>query len=301
LRKFFVNPDVFYTPRISISPFSLNRMEESDNQSDPESTLKVLGSYLVYTNSAKDAIRLAMKSLQLQMDDKVGIFTTSENTYVSNCVTGTISEFCSWEVNGAPEMSSCLFLIHEFGALISEERMKYFRSFSIPIINDFAYSFLSLYESGRIDFIDEINISSFPKSFNINFGGVLSPGKLASIHCDDEKKNWILNELKPCLTRRSIKENIHRRRINCLAYASKLQKLGFEVVWIQDALVPGVCMLSPQRPTDLHGLKAFLQRNGIECSVFYGRNMFFIPVHQYLTDTEIDYVCYMIGEFVKND
>lgn len=296
MTKFFVNADIFYTPKISISPFSLNRTQPQ-NPFYASNALEVLGSELLYTSSGKEAIYWALESLELTRDDTVGIFTTSGNSYVSKCVTETISQFCNWEIGGDYTQNACLFLIHEFGSLIDYQSMSNYRSTGIPIINDFAYSFLSLYSSGRKDFDKEINITSLPKSFNINFGGILSQGKAPYRLANLEMKSWILEEISPFIDTESLKSNIEKRKANREYYSNVLGPMGFDVIWNEEFITPGVCMISPRQPVNLHELKTFLQRNGIESSVFYGRNSFFVPVHQNMTTTELDYVCFMIKSF----
>ncbi|RXM40023.1 hypothetical protein BOQ62_08170 [Chryseobacterium sp. CH21] len=49
---------------------------------------------------------------------------------------------------------------------------------------------------------------------------------------------------------------------------------------------------------NLSELKIFLQQNGIECSIFYGKDAFFIPVHQNLGIFEMDYIVNLIEYFV---
>ena len=42
-----------------------------------------------------------------------------------------------------------------------------------------------------------------------------------------------------------------------------------------------------------------MQTNGIECSVFYGQNAFFIPIHDFIQENDIDYMCALL-EFFYN-
>ena len=296
MTKFYVNADPLYTPKISISPFSLNGIQPQKHFYT-SSPLEVLGSELLYTSSGKEAIHWALESLKLTRDDTVGIFTTSGNSYVSKCVTDTISQFCNWEIGGDYTGKACLFLIHEFGTLINYQSMTNYRSTGIPIINDFAYSFLSLYSSGRKDFHKEINITSLPKCFNINFGGILSQAKTPYRLENIEMKSWILEEISPFLNDESLNRNIEKRKANREYYSSILGPIGFDIIWNEQDIIPGVCMISPRQQLNLHELKIFLQRNGIESSVFYGHNSFFVPVHQNMTKAELDYVCFMIGSF----
>lgn len=296
MNTYFVNPDPYYTPKISIGPFDLKSENLLKREPDP-SILQVLGNNLVFTHSGKNAIGIAIEELNLGKSSVIGIVTTSGNTYVSKCVTETISRYCDWIIYDNKQKVDCLIVIHEFGFLLDLESMNYLRSLDVPIINDFAYSFLSLYMSERTDFENEISLTSFPKSFNINFGGLIHlPNKKNRI--DDQKiRAEIIKELSYQLNTDSIEKNISLRKRNREHFQKELRQYGYDVIWNKSEISPGVCMISPQKPIDLQLLKIFLQRNGIESSVFYGENAFFVPVHHLLSKREIEYVCYMIGAF----
>jgi hypothetical protein len=51
---------------------------------------------------------------------------------------------------------------------------------------------------------------------------------------------------------------------------------------------------------DLNQLKSFLYDHGIQNSVFYGEDAFFIPVHQNLSREDLDYFYEVISFFIKN-
>jgi hypothetical protein len=291
-----VNPDPYYTPKISIGSFNLKIENFVEGEID-HGILQVLGSSLVFTNSGKQAISIAIEALNLHKSNTIGIVTTTGNTYVSNCVTETISQYCNWSMYNKVEKFDCLIVIHEFGFLLDIDSMNNLRKLNIPIINDFAYSFLSLYMSKRTDFSNEINLTSLPKSFNINFGGVVHLPHIQSKVDDRKVRNLILEELKNQLNVIAVEENISMRKSNRRFYEKELLQYGYKVIWNDDQICPGVCMISPEKPSDLQLMKTFLQRNGIESSVFYGREAFFVPVHNLMSKRELDYVCFMIGAF----
>ena len=299
MKSFTIYPDKFYTPKVSIGPFNLK-----DDCSWPEEAdfniIKNLGDNLLFTNSGKEAIRLALEHLKVEKQDTVGIVTTSGNSYVSKCVTETISEYCSWVTNRLTKEMKCLFVIHEFGYLKSKQSMNELRELELPLINDFAYSLLSLAQSKRMDFIQEINLTSLPKSFNINFGGLLNLPKSNVKILNPEVKTKILESLRGQLTHEALVANINQRKKNRDYYVAQLAQHGYQVIWDSSEIVPGVCMITPPENVNLPKLKIFLQRHGIESSVFYGQNAFFVPVHQLMSPKELDYVSYMIGAF-KDD
>ena len=194
-----------------------------------------------------------------------------------------------------------LFIIHEFGSLIPVNSMQLFREMGIPIVNDFAYSLLSLFKNAREDFCSEINISSFPKSFNVNFGGVVSvPTPIVDPEVMSSSEA-IFKKLSLDLSASAIYENIDKRKLNRDYYKKELLRYGYKVVWDEEEICPGVCMIEPLNSTDLQHLKTFLQRNGIESSVFYGQEKFFVPVHQLMTLNELEYVSFMIKAYADEN
>lgn len=51
---------------------------------------------------------------------------------------------------------------------------------------------------------------------------------------------------------------------------------------------------------DLDGFKIFMQSNGIESSVFYGEQAFYIPVHQHLSREDMDLFYLLTLHFIEN-
>jgi hypothetical protein len=78
--------------------------------------------------------------------------------------------------------------------------------------------------------------------------------------------------------------------------------LGFtERFQINDRIVPSALMLNNHAIVkDLNALKVYLNNNGIQNSVFYGEDAFFIPNHQNLSHTEIDYFYEVLQDYIKH-
>ena len=49
--------------------------------------------------------------------------------------------------------------------------------------------------------------------------------------------------------------------------------------------------------TEYPALKEFMQRNGVESSVFYGQNAFYIPIHQNLDQNQLNYMVALLNCF----
>ena len=61
--------------------------------------------------------------------------------------------------------------------------------------------------------------------------------------------------------------------------------------------VPGVFLFTVPSGTDLGRMKEHGWMHGIECSIFYGEEAFFIPVHERLLDADLDYFYAVFSNF----
>jgi len=50
---------------------------------------------------------------------------------------------------------------------------------------------------------------------------------------------------------------------------------------------------------DLPALKTFLWKQGIECSVFYGEQSFYLPVNERLELADLDYLFEAVRGFIR--
>lgn len=67
----------------------------------------------------------------------------------------------------------------------------------------------------------------------------------------------------------------------------------------KDSIVPGVFLFKWLPTIDYSGLKLFMNENGVESSVFYGQDAFFVPCHDELNSDEIDYICELLKYYYK--
>jgi hypothetical protein len=91
-----------------------------------------------------------------------------------------------------------------------------------------------------------------------------------------------------------------KRRENYHALTKRFQQLGcssrFE---LSESSVPGVFMFQTPAGVDLPSLKVFVQDHGIESSVFYGEQAFFVPVHDRLAPTDLEYFAQVVSAFLS--
>ena len=98
------------------------------------------------------------------------------------------------------------------------------------------------------------------------------------------------------------KEKIINDRISNYKYLSeKFTALGLKGRYqLEDGVIPGVFMFKTEgHKIDLPELKKYYYAHGVQCSVFYGEEAFFIPVHQALSEQDMDYFYEIIKSFIK--
>ena len=64
--------------------------------------------------------------------------------------------------------------------------------------------------------------------------------------------------------------------------------------------VPSVFCFSTPESLDLPKLKMFMNGNGVESSIFYGANAYFLPCHQNMSFDEVNYVSDLVKFFMNN-
>ncbi len=302
---FVLNPDQYSLPCYRIGPFQTKDL--SVNHCLPDSDL--IDDYLkerfsdkdfIYTYNGRKAINISLGLCNLKEDDVVTILTTTENFYISGCVTSEIENYCKWSRKILPK-TKVLLVNHEFGYPYKD--LMELRKYNLPIIEDCAHSFFSMDDRNTIGNVGDFVIYSFPKMFPLQIGGLLVSNKSDKL----EKKNQIgtdeLRHVKNVLSSQiNAKDKIISDRISNYKYLlEKFQTLGFTGRYqLSKGEVPGVFMFNTNDHTlDLPELKKYYYAHGVQCSVFYGEEAFFLPVHQALSQQDMDYFYEVIMSFIK--
>jgi hypothetical protein len=300
---FVLYPDKFYAPSYRISPF---RTEDiASNLRLPRSSLatEALDRRFVerswcYTESGKEGIELSLKALALKADDCVTIVTTSGSSYISGCVTREIEKFCNWsreiQVNTA-----ALFVNHEFG--YPYRNLTLLRQYGLPIIEDACHSYFADTPDGNMGRVGDFTVFSLPKAFPLQIGGILSYNPRYSIQSCVQRGGDLELYLQTVLSYYGSQSDQAReqRLENYQNLAQRFKFLGCEPRF--DLLakdVPGVFMFTVPDGIDLPDMKLHGWANGIECSVFYGEQTFFIPVHHRLQETDLEYLYNVFASFI---
>ncbi len=302
---FILNPDPYSLPCYHIGPFETKDL--SKNHSLPENNN--IDNYLnerfrqrqfIYTENGRKAMNLALSHYGLVKDDVVTILTTSGNFYISGCVTKEIEKFCGWS-RMIEEKTKVIFVNHEFGYPYPDLKgLK--EKYNLPVIEDCANTLLSVDPNGDIGNVGDFVIYSFPKIFPIQVGGLLLSNLKEPFQFDYEMQSEIKQYTKNVLSYYfdSISDIIKKRINNYLYLKERFEKIGFyERFRLENGVVPSVFMFKTEgHDIDLPKLKEYYYSHGVQCSVFYGEEGFFIPVHQALTKFDLDYFYEIIKSFL---
>ena len=304
--QFIINPERFRIPQYAISPFSTEWIEKNYKilQSDQPIDKDLLAHYFgdsLYFKNGRSALYHALSQYQLSENDEVYIITTSGNRYISSCVTGEIEKFCKWS-RQLSEKTKVIFVNHEFGTVYRE--MDQILKLNIPVIEDMAMSLFSTDDNKQTGAYGDFTIYSLPKFFPLQTGGILKINtpdyRQNTYEADVEWSIWLQKLLSFYLKdTETIKQS---RRYNNVFFEQRLSPLGFKSRFVySDHETPSVFMCLTPPSIDLDGLKVFLQQNGVESSVFYGENAFFVPVHQHLKEEDIFFITTLINYFCDDN
>lgn len=289
--NYIINPTTEVTPIIRISPFNglnVDSVGANDKNSVDNYFNNRFGTDWSFTIKARDAISIALSYYQLCHEDVVTILTTTNNFYISSCVTKEIEKYCKW-TREITEKTKVIFVNHEFGFPYLD--LSSLRQYNLPIIEDCAHSFLSVDSDSLIGRVGDFVIYSLPKFFSMQIGGVLVSNtyKLNKETLPVAAYKYIYSNLSTYLS--LVDQFAECRQLNHSYLSSQLSELGIIPRFdISERVYPGVFLFSWKENIDYDGLKSFMQNNGVESSVFYGEKAFFIPVHHKLTKHYLDYM-----------
>ena len=292
-----IDPSEFLMPKIRVSPLDQTALV-CPKCKDVENVLPKIkdfhGKHVAIGIKARQLIEYALLQCNLKPNDTVTVLTTSGNLYVSNCITKEVEKFCKWS-RLLSDKTKAIIVNHEFG--YAYPYVKDLLKYNVPIIEDCAQSFLT--EADDIGVYGDFAIYSLPKTFPMQIGAVLASKKAVDYPIDKEKLDYI--KIKISQHADSMGEIREKRLANYQYLKDNLQTIGIKPFFeMKDGIVPGVFLCQWHECINYQKLKDFLTNNGIECSVFYGKNAFFIPLHHNLSKSELDYMIQLIHYFYEN-
>lgn len=300
---FVLNPDPFLLPAYRISPFQTRHLAENTQWPASDFAQQYFDERFgkncwMFTFNGREAIRLALKKYNLRPLDVVTILTTSENFYISSCVTKTIEEFCQWNRTVTHD-TKVILVNHEFG--YPHPKMNEIQALGLPIIEDCCTTFFSQDAAGRVGQYGDFATYSFPKFFPVQIGGLLVSNQgfleVLTTELNADEQVYVTKTMSNYLP---LSEEIINRRKSIFKYAAETFKnMGFSLRFeTSDLVVPSVLMLNNlHQIKDLPALKVFLADHGIQSSVFYGEDAFFIPCHQHMNVVDVNYISEVILSF----
>jgi len=303
---FVLNPDPFLLPAYRISPFQTRHLAQNIQWPASDFAQQYFDerfgkNHWMFTFNGREAIRLALKKYKLKPLDVVTILTTSENFYISSCVTKTIEEFCQWNRTVTHD-TKVILVNHEFG--YPHPNMKEIQALGLPIIEDCCTTFFSQDAAGRVGQYGDFAAYSFPKFFPVQIGGLLVSNQgfseMLSTDLNKDEQAYVEQTLSNYLHQNN--DIVTQRRDNFQYAAETFKNMGFSLRFeTSDLVVPSVLMLNNHHQIkDLPALKVFLADHGIQSSIFYGEDAFFIPCHQHLSQVDIDYIRDCVSFFIQN-
>jgi hypothetical protein len=302
---FILDPDPYSLPTYRIGTFvtqSITRNNLLEN-SYSENAIRYFNTRFgvnnwLITKNGREGIALAMQGLALSKDAVTTILTPSNNFYVSGCVTSTVQNYTEWS-RQKESKTGAYFVNHEFGYLYPE--MEELVEEGLPVIEDCCTTFFSQDEAKKIGLYGRYSIFSFPKFFSIQIGGLLVGEGVAlnndlavKVSLTDEEKFHILKVVGYELEQ---EDEILIKRKELHDYAAKVfGELGFTLRFPnKEGVVPSVLLLNNNGIIkDLSSYRQLFDQHGIQNSVFYGEDAFFMPCHHYLSFTDIDYFKHII-------
>ena len=300
LNGYIKQAPAFRSAAINISPFGSDDIFRNNYiwrnyKADGSSIAEVNGMQATITESATSALDIILDSLSLKPNDEVWIVTTSGNSYISGCVTRTIEKYCRWSRQQS-DATALILVNHEFGFICRD--LKALQLSGLPIIEDAAYSMYSELGGVRPGSVGDYAIFSMAKMFPMQAGGLLFSSK--EVRFKNSLPDEALNYFKSCFDfyHQQKEQIIKARREVYYLMSVAFSKAGFEPRFEPEAgEVPGAFLFKAEGH-DLEGLKHFLQSEGIECSVFYGEEAFYLPCHQNMTRGHIDYLLTLVKDYL---
>ena len=303
---FVFNPDKFLLPSFRISPFRtqdirINSILPDSSTIEDYFLSRFRNFRYFYTSNGRQAINIALNHYRLSENDVVTILTTSGNFYISSCVTNEIEKFCKWSREILPE-TKVLFVNHEFGYPYPE--IQKLKLLNLPIIEDCAGSFFSEDSEHTIGKTGDFSVYSFPKMFPLQVGGLLVSSTDFQYDYGGSPQPLMLQHIKNVLSEYILSKDqiISKRRNNYSELRHRFETLGLsERFKLEEGIVPGVFMFRTENNNiNLPELKKHFWAHGIQSSVFYGEEAFFVPVHQALTQYDLDYFYEVMKVFLQN-
>jgi hypothetical protein len=241
------------------------------------------------TISGRKAIALILEECNLKPSDEVLIATTFNKRNVSSCVTSTIFNYCK-PSRVLSENTRAIFVIHEFG--VPHPEIARFRSLSdgrqIPLIEDCAHSVDSRWPDGSmVGSVGDYTIYSLSKIFPVVSGGLVF-GLGHTPKADPEEKQVVDHLSANLCDFWNMLPLFSARRKTLLRCA--IRGLRNAIAVLSEPSVNITPWLLPVLVSEPGPVMRYLCAQEIECGLWHGSNVIVLPLHQYLTHAEMNFM-----------
>lgn len=277
---------------IYIKPFHhIDRLSSVD-KTDYSNEEFYNGRYPIHFFNGKSAIHFLIISLRLKRDDEVCIFTSTDSSYVSTCVSATIFNYCKIS-RVLTDQTKLIYVVHEFGLPHPDIRTLALeaKNRGIPLVEDCAHSMDSIIDEIRIGMFGDFAIYSLSKHLPLENGGLLlskEPMSLDNKYYSMEINNRVRDELGlyiPFLNAMSERKRRNFSKINEVFENSSLFVLN-------DGVVPHLYVADVKNAIDLFdSTSKFIEPHPIHVS---GR--FAVSVQPLMEEKEIAKLLTIIKE-----
>jgi hypothetical protein len=275
----FLNPhDEYCLPKITLEPIHVPEPKMLETKSE-----KQLPYEIRIWSSARNALKTILQNKMQSY--KVSINTTTESNYLTGCFNNLFDNGFERSKGNSPKWD---IFAADFGftnSKISNASIIYDDawSFSIDVANNFL-------KNGGLYYV-----SSIPKIIGLPQGAIVLTKDLklqndSSLSEDELKKlqnyfSWFLVNYDDFAIKR--REN----------YEILMQLLGFEFFdFMKDfqTTYPGAGVFGTNRKFDEVKFKQLLNKKGIRGTSFFGNNAVILPIHQYLTRNDLEYIAEIV-------
>src|SRR5215471_6124917 len=281
-------------PLIELRPPKLRPSEYADRThifplQEAGPSLPPLDRDYAITSSGRKAIALILEDCGLKPSDEVLVTTTFNKPNVSSCVTSMIFNYCK-PSRVLSDSTGAVLIIHEFG--VPHPQIAQLRSLcherQFPLIEDCAHAVDSRWPDGPIvGSVGDYVIYSLSKLFPITSGGLVFG--LARYPNKDIEETRVVDSFAANLPDfwNRLPTFSARRKMLLRQAAERLGGAVTVVTGPSENITPWLLPVLVSTPAPV---LRYLRAQQIECGLWHGSNIIVLPLHQYLTDIEMDFM-----------
>lgn len=288
----FIRPDVRLTPFTSQD---IPIYHGPSDTADLDVVKQFFGPKITFMPRAISAIRALLIHLNISPDENVAVFKTFGTDYLTRCVSDPIKSVCQLSDSINPKTKAA-FVVHEFGypytkiQKLKEQCVK----LGIPLIEDCAWTYGAVIDRDvKVGHVGDYAIYSLPKILALPYGAILTGVEISDEDnwnrfqsLDHFKRELVISKLGALLPK--LASFNARRRDNWGYLASHFIKDGFEPLYaLDEGVYPGAFLVSLDNYQDAFDR---YQKFSVEVGRYYQRQALYLPVHQNLDTSQLDYV-----------